>query len=116
MIAKLAEEPRKFIVGIDNSISISDYGTITLEPNEQITLLDRDGAEYDVAAKDWGYYATPSINHRLKNQNYKTALVKNSENRVYVMLVKNNKIDLFNDYCKKENQTIITWIDDDYAL
>jgi hypothetical protein len=35
-----------------------------------------DGKEYDVAKKDWGFYATPSMNGRLKKFGFKTAIVK----------------------------------------
>ena len=70
--------PREFKVGLDNQIVIKDCGTIHMKPDEQITFVTDDGKEYDVARKDWGFYATPSMNGRLKNFGFKTALVKNS--------------------------------------
>ena len=53
-----------------------------------ISFCTDDGSEYDVVAKEWGFYATPSINARLIDQGFKTALVKNTKNRFYIMLVK----------------------------
>ena len=42
-----------------------------LRNNEQLTF--RNGkSEYDVAKKNWGYYATPSINNRLKKFKFRT--------------------------------------------
>ena len=78
----LNESPRVFSV---NDIEISDYGKIELDANEQITLINKSGQEYDIAAKDWGYYATPSLNSRLAKEGFKTALVKNSFNRYFIM-------------------------------
>ena len=59
--------PRKFKVGIKKEITIKDCGTIELQNDEQVTFLTGKSAEYDVARKSWGFYATPSINGRLKN-------------------------------------------------
>ena len=72
----LNEKPRVFYPRGDEKICISDFGEIHLMPDEQITFVKPSGARYDFASKDWGYYATPSINNRLTKENFKTALVK----------------------------------------
>ena len=41
-------------------------GTVYLAPNEQLTFVTENKNRYDVARKYWGFYATPSINSRLK--------------------------------------------------
>ena len=68
--------PRKFIVGMDSNIEIKDFGDIYLDENEQITFITDQERRYDFTRKEWGFYATPSINGRLKNEGFVTALVK----------------------------------------
>ena len=58
---------RNFKVGLNQSVTIKDCGSIRLENDEQVTFLTSKSAEYDVARKSWGFYATPSINGRLKD-------------------------------------------------
>ena len=112
MKINLNEPPRKFQVGSDYKITIKDCGSITLDPDEQITFTAKDGKEYDVVKKEWGYYATPSVNGRLKKFGYKTALVKNIEGMIYVMIVDKEKIDLFQEYINNSNQKILDWLDE----
>ena len=68
-------------------------------------------AEYDVARKSWGFYATPSINGRLKNFGLKTALVKNQLDLYYIMIVEEGCEEDFFKYLKDESNEIITWLD-----
>jgi hypothetical protein len=102
--------PRKYIVGKKKSITISDMGNIFLKPNEQITFITESQNQYDFCRKNWGYYATPSINSRLKNENFLTALVSNENNRIYLMVIEKNKLKQFKKYLKSENQTIMAWL------
>ena len=104
--------PRKFEVGLDKQITIKDCGTIHLKRNEQITFVTGSGKEYDVARKNWGFYATPSVNGRLKGFGFKTALVKNTRGKHYIMLVEKEKLNSFNDYLEEENQTLEHWLDE----
>ena len=105
--------PRKFKVGKpENKIVISDFGDLVLEPNEQITLVSEHGKRHDFAAKDWGFYSTPSINGRLKDEGFKTALVENQKGQIYIMSVDKDKINLFEKYCLNEQQTVLEWLDE----
>ena len=104
--------PREYQVGVESQITIKDCGSVLLEENEQITFLTSEGKEYDVARKDWGFYATPSMNGRLKNFGFKTALVKNSFGMYYIMLVDKNMISEFQNYLKEEKQSIEQWLDE----
>ena len=79
--------PRKFNAGSNQQICIEHCADVYLKDNEQVTFISENGSEYDVAKKDWGYYATPSLNSRLVNQGFKSALVKNSSGQFYIMLV-----------------------------
>ena len=99
---------REFVVGT-SSITITDSGTITLDDDHQITFLETDKSEYDVCKKEWGYYATPSINGRLEHFNYMTCLVKNSAEKKYIMIVKTSKLEEFKTYLEIENLVIETW-------
>jgi hypothetical protein len=106
--SKIKKSPREFNV---NGEIIKDYGKIILEANEMISYKTISGKEFDFVAKDWGFYATPSANKRLINEGFRTALVVNDCNDIYVMAVENNKLDEFKSYLEKEKQIKICWID-----
>ncbi len=108
----LKESPREYQVGQNHDITIKDIGRVRLEPNEQLTFLTPENAEYDLCRKDWGYYATPSVNDRLKRFGFKTALVQNSKGQVYVMIVEEDKIDVFEHYLEAEKNYILQWLDE----
>ena len=106
------QEPRRFWANQAQTIEIMDLGKIELAPDEMISFKTPDGKEYDVARKSWGFYATPSINSRLKSQGFKTALVCNSKGQRYIMLVENEKIDDFHTYLEKEANEVVEWLDE----
>jgi len=113
MRIKLNKPPRVFVIDKAKKFKMADCASIELKPDEQVTFLTPSGREYDVAAKSWGFYATPSINSRLKKQGFKTALVKNSQGRFFIMLVENEKIELFKRYLiNNQNSKIICWLDE----
>ena len=102
---------RNFKVGLNQSITIKDCGSIRLENDEQVTFLTSKSAEYDVARKSWGFYATPSINGRLKDFGLRTALVKNKFDKYYIMIVEKGFEEDFFQYLKEESNEIVTWLD-----
>lgn len=110
------DPPRTFEVGYDVKGYISDCGAMALEPDEQITFTTPEGGEYDVTRKSWGFYATPSLNHRLASFRLRGVLVKNRYDRYFVMLVEAGKEDLFFEYVRKEPLVIVTWMDTQQAL
>ena len=101
--------PREFEV---SNITLKDYGKIELQANEMISFKTLSGKEYDFVAKEWGFYATPSINSRLKNEGFKTALVVNENNQLYIMAVEKEKIEEFKKYLRDDNQKLICWLDE----
>jgi len=109
MKLNLKKEPRIFQV---NDVEISDFGNIVLDLNDMISFKTESNKEYDFIAKEWGFYATPSINGRLKREGFKAALVTNECNKIYLMVVEKDKIDKFTGYLKSDNQSLICWIDD----
>jgi len=104
--------PRKYQPVIDSDVEILDYGKIKLETNEQVSFINDNKKEYDFVAKEWGFYATPSINARLVDEGFKTALVKNKQNKYYIMVVDKEKIKIFQTYMLKSRQEIIEWLDE----
>ena len=108
--------PRLFQVGLDRSIRIKDCARIQLKPNEQVTFVAPSGAEYDVARKSWGYYATPSLNGRLQTFGLRGVLVQNSFGKLYLFLVGKGRVAQFRAYLKKEKQKIVCWLDSDKAV
>lgn len=106
------EIPREFKVGENKQITLKDMGQIHLESDEQVTFITSEKNEYDVCRKEWGFYATPSINDRLKRFGFKTALVKNTKGQVFVMLVDANKTDKFFQYLNSELNELICWLDE----
>lgn len=105
------EPPRIFQVGKAKIIELRDCGRVHLEPDEQVTFVSGEGHEYDVVRKDWGYYATPSLNDRLRRFGLRAALVRSGSDRYYVYLVEEGKEQKVLDYLSVERQTLVAWID-----
>ena len=111
------DPPRTFEVGSpEHRFTLKDCAHITLEPDEQVTFLTESGAEYDVARKDWGFYATPSLNDRLLRFNLHAVLVKNQLGKFFVLFMEENKQDQFQEYLRLEHLDIITWLDNSDVL
>jgi len=109
------EPVRTFKTGV-SQIEIKHCANILLEDNEQITFLTKNAKEYDVVKKSWGFYATPSLNGRLKRFGLSPVLVKNKESKYYICLVENDKRKEFYEYLKNEEITITFWLDDDKSF
>ncbi len=99
--------PRRYFV---RSIEISHCANINLNPDEQVTFTTNSGKEYDVMKKSWGFIATPSINNRLKNFGYKTALIEDSTGKLFICLVEEDKEDEFRQYLLHDNAKIQRWL------
>jgi hypothetical protein len=110
--------PRCFTVGhADHPIVLQDCAHISLESNQQITLLGPEGSELDVTRKSWGYYAMSSLNSRLLNFGLHTVLVRSlADNKFFILLVEDGKKAEFEAYLKETHQEIITWLDSDSVL
>jgi hypothetical protein len=106
--------PRTFVVGNAGPITMSDCGTVTLEPDEQITFVTETGAEYDIARKDWGFYATPSVNGRLTQFGLRAVLIQNrGTDRYFILLVERGREMSFETYLEVENLRVVHWLDSD---
>src|SRR4051794_17377898 len=96
------DPPRPFLVGKHGDVELRDCGRVVLEPNEQLTLMTDTGAEYDVARKEWGFYATPSLNARLESFGLRGVLVSSPESRYHVLLVERGREEAFELYRARE--------------
>jgi hypothetical protein len=105
------DPPRRFPTGVRGEVEISDCGRLALEPDEQVTLTTPDGAEYDVARKSWGFYATPSLNARLEGFGLRGVLVRNTQRRYFVLLVQDGHEADFDAYLASEQLELIAWMD-----
>jgi len=112
MRADFREEPRRFRVGKKLDIEIKDFGKLALAPDEMISFVTDLGRHYDVTRKVWGFYATPSLNSRLKMEGFKSALVRNDQGRCYVMLVECEQMKEFQTYLAEENNEVVEWLDE----
>jgi len=110
------DPPRVFEVGGGERIRLKDCARIHLEPDEQVTFVTESGAEYDVARKSWGFYATPSLNGRLPQFGLRGALVKSPAGRFYVFLVERGREAEFQGYLDVEQHAVICWLDSDRDL
>jgi hypothetical protein len=108
--------PREFEVGYDVKGVIRDCGSMRLAADEQITFLTEDGGEYDLTRKEWGFYATPSLNGRLAGFHLRAVLVKNRVDRFFVLLVERGKEEAFDRYVRQEPLKIVAWLDSLEAL
>ena len=109
--------PRRFAVGNAVKFDMKDCGSLALDVDEQVTFTTEGGAEYDVARKDWGFYATPSLNGRLEQFGLRGVLIKNrGTGRYFVLLVEKGREAAFDAYCVHENLAVIAWLDSSAAL
>ncbi|MFQ5673466.1 MAG: hypothetical protein ACE5G9_10250 [Nitrospinales bacterium] len=110
MKLELYEKPREFK---QKTATTRDYGKIRLEENEMISFKTPSGRENDVTAYSWGLYIAPSVNNRLKNEGFKTALVLNEQGRIFINIVELDKVEEFRRYLKTgQNSVFLTWLDE----
>ena len=111
------DPPRVFEVGQgEKKILLKDCGRVDLNPDEQVTFTTAAGAEYDVARKVWGFYATPSLNGRLQRFGLRGVLVKNRIEQYFVLLVERGQEAAFERYVADERLVVVSWLDESGAL
>lgn len=97
------ESPRRFFVDKTKQIEIEHVADCVLEPNQMLTFIGPNNQQHDVVAKDWGFYATSSINHRLANNGFETFLTRSKDGKLYLVLVYLEKRKEFEKYCAEQN-------------
>lgn len=104
--------PRRFQVGNSIKFDIHDCGNLKLSADEQVTFVTESGAELDFVRKDWGFYATPSLNGRMEQFGLRGVLIKNrGTGRFFVLIVERGHEPAFDAYCEQENLAVIAWLD-----
>lgn len=103
------DPPRRFKAGREAVVEMRDVGRLHLEPDEQVTFTTPAGAEYDVARKEWGFYATPSVDGRLPRFGLRACLATNGEGRTFVLLVERGCEEAFERY-RAEHCLAIEWL------
>lgn len=103
--------PREFAVGT-GPVLVRHCANIELDPDEQATFVTDSGTEYDVVRKSWGYYATPSINDRLKTRGLRGVLARSESGKIYLLLVEHDREDEFHHYLQAEHMELLVWLDD----
>jgi len=112
-----SDPPRVFDVGHgEKKIRLKDCGRVELDPDEQVTFTTPSGAEYDVARKSWGFYATPSLNGRLQRFGLRGVLVKNQIEQYFLLLVERGQEAAFERYVVDERLTVVSWLDESGVL
>jgi hypothetical protein len=109
------EPPRSFRAGI-NQIEIRDCAHIELDADEQVTFKTPQGGQFDVARKSWGFYATPSLDGRLPSFGLRPALVRNCQQKHYVLLCEKGCQTDWEAYLRDEQLTVVGWLDDPATL
>lgn len=112
MKQELHNPPREF--SPYPGITLHDMGDIWLDPDQQLTIRTPSGSGNDVVRKDWGFYLTNSLNVSLRSQGLKTALVASGteDPRLYILMVENGKLDVFNAYLAQYGMKLIMWLDE----
>ena len=114
---KRLDPPREFRVGSGGAIGLKDCGRVQLDPDEQVTFETEAGGEYDVVRKSWGFYATPSLNARLRKFGLRAVLTRGAGGkRIFVLLVERGREDEFHAYLGQTGMTILCWLDSDEAV
>ena len=107
---------REIEAGFENKIIIKDCGIIHLESDEQVTFLTALGGEYDVTKKEWGFYMGPSLNGRLSLFKLSPVLVKNRQDKFYMLLVEEGKEKSFGEYLEEQQLTLVGWMNTAKAI
>ncbi len=110
--------PRKFSTGVSGDLELTHCANIELAPDEQITFVSDSGTEFDVVRKSWGYYATPSVNRRLRKFGLRAGLCEGKGGALYVLLVEEGREADFQSYLEREGMRVVAWLDEwrDVAL
>src|SRR4051812_18548685 len=97
------EPPRRFEVSGEALAHVAD---LELEPGELVTMRAA-GTAYDVTRKEWGWYATPSLNGRARDHGLRGALCRNDAGQAFVMLVETGREEPFAAYLAAQRMNVL---------
>lgn len=107
--------PRVFQVGKAGEIDLKDCGSVHLEPDEQVTFRSEDPtpSAFDVTRKDFGYYASNSLNGTLPRQGLRPALCRNdAHGLLYLLFVETGKEAAYKAYIDAEGMSHLAWVEE----
>jgi hypothetical protein len=109
------DPPRTFQPRPNRTIVIRHCADVALDADEQVSFVIGGGRGYDVVRKNWGFYATPSVNRRLNMMGLRACVAENAQGARYVLLVETGHEDQFFTYLKAEEMELIMWLDAEIA-
>lgn len=83
---------------------------LQLAADEQVTFLAAGNAEYDVAAKSWGAYLTPSFRGRLAQFSLRPAIVVDGD-QCMLVLVEQSHQAAFDREVAARGLRVLVWLD-----
>jgi hypothetical protein len=111
---KIKKKPKVF--NATKKYKIKNYGALHLNIGEQVSLkMGRSINE--ITKQNWGFYLTNSCNITLKKSGFKTAIVESNldkKKKIFVKIVKKNKIIPFKKYLKANKSKVLMWLDKFY--
>ena len=81
-----------------------------------MTFHTEGGGEYDLVRKSWGFYATPSLNGRLRRFGLRAVLTRSQDGNYYVLLVESGREVEFHQYLAAYGHAVVHWMDSDEEL
>lgn len=105
---ELVPRSRRFTAG---GVEIAHVADVALEPDEQVTFTTPAGGELDVVRKDWGFYATSSLNRRLPDHGLRPVLVEGGDGRRWLLLVETGQERAFEAYRAEQGLEVVAWLD-----
>ncbi len=105
------QPPREFSVGAGGRIVLKDCGRLRLDPDEQVTVCLPGGGEWDITRKEWGFYATPSLNRRLVHFGLRAALIRSHDGTHFIWLVERGCEPVMEKYMADEGISLVSWLD-----
>jgi hypothetical protein len=109
----MQQTPRDRRFAVAGGVTLTHAADIALDADEQVTFTTPAGGELDVVRKDWGFYATSSLNGRLPAHGLRPALVRNAEGRRWLLLVERGHEAAFDAYRAEQGLEVETWLDAD---
>ena len=108
------EPVREFEAGLSR-VRLRHVADAWLMPDELVTFRTESGTELDLTRKAWGYYASPSLNGRLREHGLRAVLAAGG-GRMYLLVVEAGREPEFRSYLDSEEMEVIAWLDSDEAV
>ena len=86
---------------------------LRLDDDQQITLTGPVSGEYDICAKSWGFYASPSFRTRLRKFGLRPVLFKDAKNHRRFAIVESARTDIFSKWLAEMKGVVVAWLDEE---